>query len=283
MYSAKIENAMGEVLELTHNPLYIVESITGLNPPNANINTNSNANFDGATYNSSKLNPRNIVITLLPRGNVEQSRITLYKYVKVKQFIRFYFKNGSRDVFIDGYVENFDCDFFENPQKAQISIICPYPYFSDMNINSYELSFIQDAFTFPFCTNEGESFIFGSHVEYGRAVIVNDSDVAIGAIIKFTMQNGVDEPRIFKENTGEYIKISGSYYRGDIITINTIDGQKSITLTRYGKESNLLNSMVVGSTWLKVDTGNNTFYLDADTGMDDLLCTITATMQYEGV
>ena len=283
MYHAKIQNAMRELLEITNNPLYIVESIIGLNPTNANINTNSNANFDGTTYNSSKLNERNIVITLLPRGNVEQSRIELYKYVKVKQFIRFYFANSSRNVYIDGYVESFECDFFENPQKAQISIICPQPYFNAMHADTYELSFVQNGFTFPFCTNKGKTFVFGNYSEYAKIQVLNDSDVAIGALITFIMQGDVSNPVIFKENTGEYIKISGDYVRGDVITINTIDGKKSITLTRDGKTTSLLNNMLFGSSWFKIEPVRNVFYLDASVGADDLLCTITATMQYEGV
>ena len=47
MFTLKVENTRGAVLELTDNEEnYQVTEISGLNPPNANINTSSYANGD---------------------------------------------------------------------------------------------------------------------------------------------------------------------------------------------------------------------------------------------
>lgn len=282
MYTAIVENAKGERLELTHNPAFIVKSITGLNPPNATINTNANANFDGSTFNSSKLNERNIVITILPRGDVEQSRQLLYQYIKSKQFVRFYYRNRSRNVYIDGRVETFECDFFENPQQAQISIVCPSPYFMDVETKTNEISYILKGFTFPFCTNEGETFVFGTEIPFAKTSINNTSDVAIGAIIQFEFTGEVDTPKLYKEETGESIIVKGKFRRGDVVTINTIDGRKSVSLLRDGVTTNVINDFI-GSNWIKLDTGNNTFLLDAANGRKRIVCTITSVNLYEGV
>lgn len=50
MFTLKVENAKGAILELTNNEEnYQVTNIEGLNPPNANINTANYANGDGSS------------------------------------------------------------------------------------------------------------------------------------------------------------------------------------------------------------------------------------------
>ena len=79
MYTFKIENEYGNMLELTHNPNYTITSIEGLNPAKANINTSVVASFDGSRFNSSRLNERNLVINVVIEKDIEQNRINLYK------------------------------------------------------------------------------------------------------------------------------------------------------------------------------------------------------------
>ena len=129
MLSLKIENHKGELLSLTQNPAYTITSVTGLNPAAANINTVDAALLDGATYNSSQVGMRNIVVNFAIENPAETNRIELYQYIKPKKPCTVYVENGSRDVFISGYVETLDIDLFDNKQTAQISIICPQPFF----------------------------------------------------------------------------------------------------------------------------------------------------------
>ena len=65
IFTLIIKNYKGESYELTHNyERYYVKSITGLTPPSAVINTSVSGSYDGSFYNSSRLEQRNIVITL---------------------------------------------------------------------------------------------------------------------------------------------------------------------------------------------------------------------------
>ena len=52
MYTLKVENQYGEVLELTHNPNYTIKLIDGIDPPDAVFGTARNANADGSIINS---------------------------------------------------------------------------------------------------------------------------------------------------------------------------------------------------------------------------------------
>lgn len=151
MYRIAIENASGNKLELTENKDYIVTA-SGLSPAEANIVTASVANMPGEKYVSSKKQKRNIVLTIYPQGDIETSRINLYKYISTDAWIRVYFENDTRNVYIDGYVESFETDLFARTQAAQVSILCPSPAFIDTNSNTIVNSAISAAFTFPFYT-----------------------------------------------------------------------------------------------------------------------------------
>ena len=156
MYTAKIQNSNGLVWTLTNNESeYQVVSITGLNPPKAQINTSTIVGFDGALFNSSKLETRNLVLSIRINGDVETNRLNLYKYFRTKEPCVFYYANEHLDVFIEGYVESVECNLFTISEIAQISIICPYPYFKSVTEISTDLSSVFPQFTFPFSINDG--------------------------------------------------------------------------------------------------------------------------------
>jgi hypothetical protein len=257
MYVLKLKNHKGELLELTHNTAYAITSITGLNPPAANINTVDAALLDGSTFNSSKVGMRNIVINLAIQNPAEKNRVELYRYVKTKKPCTVYFQNGRRNVYIDGYFETLDVNLFENIQMAQISIICPQPFFLDME------------------TQTIDGLYFNAE---------NGGDIETGATITITATGGsVVNPSITNSDTGDYFKLNYTIPEAATLTINTIRGQKGVTLTSSGTTTNLINYIVSGSTWLQLDTGANNLVCDADTGAEYLACEISYDLLYEGV
>lgn len=150
MYTLIAQNKYGQRLELTENEAYTITSIEGLDPPDATINTSKNANADGSVYNSSYVNDRQIIITMAINYPAEENRIALYTYFKTKMPITLYYENDTRDVYINGYVQNFSVDYFGKKQIAQITIECPKPYFKDVEDEAQTLSQIESLFEFPF-------------------------------------------------------------------------------------------------------------------------------------
>lgn len=132
MFTLKIKNNRGEIFELTHNRRrYSVLNITGLTLPQCSINTSSAGTSDGSEYNSSHLNPRNIVITLALEGDIETNRQQLYRMFPLHSPVTLFYRTYNRDLHIDGYVETIDGGLFEQRETIQISLICPDPYFRD--------------------------------------------------------------------------------------------------------------------------------------------------------
>lgn len=150
MFTLIAQNKYGQQLELTDNEAYTITSIVGLDPPDATINTSRNANADGSVFNSSYINDRQIIITMAVNYPAEENRINLYTYFKTKMPITLYFANETRDVYINGYVQNFSCDLFAKKQVAQITIECPKPFFNDVEDESITLSQVVNMFEFPF-------------------------------------------------------------------------------------------------------------------------------------
>lgn len=282
MYTLSVENHKGERLQLTQNINYNVLRIDGLNPPQANINTSVNANFDGSTFKSSRLNERNIVIELTVEGDIERNRINLYKYFKNKHKCKLYYSNGTRYVYIDGYVESFEIGLFEQKQKAQISIVCPKPYFVDTNVSLTEFNSIKSLFEFPFSIAE-EGIEFSRLLVNQTKVITNAGDVATGIEIELKANEIVLNPKIYNVETGENIILDIEMNAGDIVRINTNAGKKSIKMIVDGVESNIINRLRYGSKWLQLESGDNIYLYTADEFPENLTCTITYSNKYEGV
>lgn len=281
-YELKVKNHNGEVLNLSTSPMYQVYKITGLQPPAVSINTSSNATTDGSTVNSVRVGNRNIVIYMTLEGDVEESRIELYKYFPLKKSVTVYFKNGKRDVCIEGQVEVIECDQFTKKQIAQVSLLCPQPYFKAVDELVSYFDEVSALFSFPFSmTAEGNELSrITSNI---RKSIINSGDVESGLIIDLYAIGTVVNPVIYDVFRRTHLKLNFTLGVGDHVVINTNMGSKSITLIRAGISSNLLGYMLPDSTWLTLGAGDNVFTYDADDGKSNLQLVFTASILYGGV
>lgn len=283
MFVLTVENFKGERLQLTQNPDYNVIEVNGLDPPKANINTATNATFDGSVYKSAKVVERNIVLKVVIEGNIEQNRLNLYKYMPTKKNVVLYIKNGSRDVFIAGYVESFEINIFNQKQVAQVSILCPKSYFSDLAEGSYDMSSVVSLFHFPFESPVNVGFEF-SRIELMQEVtIYNYGEVVTGLTIEFRAHGTVVNPTFYNVETGEKIQVNITLSAGEALIIDTAKGNKSIMLISDGVEYNRLNALDLSSKWLQLEIGDNVFLYTADSGADNCECFVFFNVLYEGV
>ena len=286
MYTAKIENASGEVLTLTGvESEFQVVSITGLNPPQAQLNLTDIAGMDGAKFNSSKLQTRNIVITLKINNEVERNRQILYLFFRTKEKCVFYFTNQNRNVNIVGYVENVECDLFSDAELMQISIICPYPYFQSINQIIEDISNEQAAFYFPFSIDIDEPIPISTYTENRTANVINNSESESGAIIQINVLENVSKIEIRNTDNGDDFTLNYSFEAGDQIIINTNKGQKSVRLIRGGLSTNIFSAVAQGSVFFQLGIGDNHFSYLVDDGADDefIFITFKFANQFRGV
>lgn len=258
MYTAKIQNKNGNILVLTQKEqVYQLQSIEGLNPPHGTVNTTVIVGMDGALYNSSKLETREIVITLKINGDAEQNRLALYSYFRTKEWCRFFYSNDSRNVYIDGYVTNVECSLFEQEEIAQITILCPAPYFSDLTEIVDDISSTVSLFTFPFSINEDEPIPISELIENREANVINSSETEVGITIEITFFSAAQSVEIRNATTGEDITVNYGFQNLDVLKIITVKGKKSLRLMRNGTEINLFPALKKGSVLFQLQVGSN--------------------------
>lgn len=283
MFELYIENDRKERLNLSQAVKeYSILSVKGLNPPGATINLSDVSGLDGARFNSSKIEIRNVVITLKIEGDIEENRLKLYDFFRVKQYTKVCYKNGKRDVTIEGYVESFDCDFFTQDEQAQISILCPDSYWQDAFEFIADISQIIAKFEFPFSI-PGEGIEFSTYNEHLVAEVINVGDVETGVLIQIDVIGSVKHLRIYNADTRAVFGFNYDLQYGDYVEIDSRTGSKGIYLLRDGKRINLINYLDKGITWLTLKQGINTFTYTTEDGTEYLLIKIATVNKYSGV
>lgn len=276
-----VENYINQKLKIDY-PDYQITNIQGLTPSGATINTSGAGIVDGTFYNSSYVNQRNIVITVVPEGNAERARLNLYRYFQPKRKIRLFFKTETRDVYIDGYVESFEGSLYSEKQTFQISVICPQPFFTEISPTIVYQSFVHDYFTFPFSTPE-EGIILSSIDSNGIAEVVNEGDETTGFVITLEATSNVIEPTIYNKTTRETFTFQDELLKGDVVVIDTRRGQKTIIKKRASTTTNLINNITKDSRWITLAPGQNDLTYSCIYGEQNLNVSYSVYPLYEGV
>ena len=275
MFQLKIQNG-NEIAELTNDIRYAVYKIDGLAPPPATLNFSTIANADGKKFNSKKLNERNIVLYIKVYPDAEINRNNLYRLFSVGDKIRLFYKNGLWDVYIDGYIESFECDFFQMNEIVQISIICNDPYFRETSPLTIDFSESVSLFEFPFEIPENEPIEISTLSTGTVIATVQNVNVITGIIIEMTAANGdVINPRFENLRNGQCIALQNTIItENDRIIINTNKFNKSIfkitNTNGWNEEINILNCMTDYSRWIEVMPGQNSFQISAEQGAENL-------------
>jgi hypothetical protein len=264
MFSLRIQNTKEETFELTNDTAnYIVTDVSGLLRPAADIHT-STGTGDGELFNSARIQKRNIVITLRLMGDIETNRQQLYRIFPAKTACTVFYKNKNRNVRIEGYVEVIDGGIFTEREEIQISIICPKPYFENLNMLQAELSKITKMFEFPFSIEVNEPIPLSEIRNLSLCTLVNGGDIPCGCIITIEISGDVSELNIYNTATQQFFGLDYAFQENDIITINTKSGrEKSVSVFRNGETINLLSSMKAGSAWIQLAVGANDFTFTA--------------------
>lgn len=306
IYSLAVTNFLGDRIRLElgkpENTGFLIKSITGLGPVKANVNTTEVATNDGSMFNSARLSQRNIVIQMvfvnsIYGEDIEEIRQKSYKYFPIKKSVELVIETDNRYVRTTGYIESNEPDIFSKQEGTQISIICPDPYFysaSEDGDNVTDFYSIDPMFEFPF-SNESLTeplLVFGEIQIKTEGVITYSGDSEIGVMIYIHAIGPAEHINIYNTETREVMtidtakleKLTGrGLIAGDDIVINTLKGEKSITLVRDSVSYNILNCLDKNTDWFTLVKGDNIFAFTADSGVTNLQFRIENKVIYEGV
>lgn len=296
-------NPRGEELKLDlFNPFasgLAVTKIDGLGPAEANINTTDISTNDGSIYNSARLDPRYIDISLRFVGTVspEETRLTIYRFFPIKKKISLIIETDSRLCKCDGYIEKNDVDIFSRTSGTKISIVCPDPYFYSLKSEDNIVTKFfgsEPVFEFPFSneslTDNLIEFTVLNTISTGSVYYKGDAD--IGVIITITAYGECGDIVISNTNTQEQMVFSNeklktltgqSIKAKDQIIISTIRGDKSVKLIRDGIITNVLNCIGRDADWFQLSRGDNPFVYSTDHGIKNLQFEMQSSTVYEGI
>ncbi len=305
--SFTVTNYLGDSIKLDlerpEKSGFLVKSVSGLGPGKANINTTEVSTNDGSLFNSARLNQRNIVFefifveTINNGESIEDVRQKSYKYFPLKKNLDLFIETDNRIVKTTGYVESNEPNIFSSQEGSQISIICPDPHFYSAGPDGDNItvfSGIESVFEFPF-SNESLTdplIVFGDVQNKTENIIAYRGDSEIGITIQIHAIGEAGSITIYNTGTRESMRIdtiklealTGSgIVAGDDIVIKTQKGDKSITLIREGKTTNILNCLDKGTDWFTLAKGDNIFAFTAESGTTNLQFWIENKVIYEGV
>jgi hypothetical protein len=106
--------------------------------------------------------------------------------------------------------------------------------------------------------------------------ITNVGAIEIGMRVVLSTRGTVVNPAIFDVQRQEFIKINKTLAAGEVVEINTNDGQKIVkgAVSDTAEFENYYRYRDQDSSWLKIYPGQNVFRYMADDGEDDLTVTI---------
>lgn len=293
-----ITNGVSQEIELRnpHKSGFLITSIDGLDPVVSDVSINDYATSDGGFYSFARARTRDISINIRFLGDIEKTRHKCYEVFPIKSEIELVIYTTNRVLSTIGYVSKNEVNIFSDKEDTNIQIECPNSWlkaYVSGGYNVYSFSGTINKFEFPFSNEVGTNELEFSEILRNRyGIIEYDGDVSTGAITKIHAAGVVEGLKMANLSTNTLMELDDSIINdivgsgitnGDEIVINSIVGQKSITLYRGVDEYNILQAMTPNSDWLTLNKGINELTYLADVGANNVLYSIHYNELYMGV
>lgn len=281
------DNGMSVTFGSTFAP-YVLVNCDGIYEIHNKVSTSDNTMIDGATYQGSVTQKRNIVLSLVDKTDHKQNRYQLYQLFKPKSKGTFTYNEDDEIRTIDYYVESIDIESMGNTRKSTVSLICPDPFFeapSDITVTMagwrQNFEFIHEFFSY------GEEL--GSRVEERLKTIDNETGAeGVGLTISIKALGNVTNPSITHVESGEFIKVGTTAHpmnmiSGDEVLITTGTNNKHVYLIRNNTKTEINSYLDEASDFIQLQSGSNTIGYNAESGVSYMTVSLTYRYKYLGV
>lgn len=280
------QNSYGYKLEFGYSFPYFLDSYSGIHTYEGDVATIKSAFGVGVSYIGTSVNKRQIslVIAFKDGENLQTRKQQIYNVFPLKDYGTLYYYEGDIKRKINYYVENLTLTRKANCIYASINLICPSPYFMDLEETIVELNNWNKLFKFPFEIPDGIGFEFGSKNESTMMEIINDTHIPYGLTITYNANGNVSNPKLTNTSNGEIMEIRINLTAGESIVVTTYNNEKEIVhIDANGTETSINNTLVFGTKFLQAKNSVNKFVPSAETGGENLDCSISYYNYYEAV
>lgn len=243
-------NAQGELLSLPLDDIsngFSVEDIDGLDPVKATIVSSSFATLDGAQYQSSKREARNLKLTIglepdWASTTVRELRHRLYAFFMPKTEVHFRIHDSEGPI-VDIWGRNESCEapLFTQEPKMEVSTICFDSDFVDLT----------------------PVVISGNTVSTTTMMDIDYAgSVETGVVFRLYPNRTLSEFTIYHQPPDGSLRtldFASTLASGQVLTISTIPGSKGVTLTANSVTTDILYSISPQSNWIELQRGVNKF------------------------
>lgn len=153
-----------------------------------------------------------------------------------------------------------------------LNIFCDNPMFKKTTESVTVLSGDVGAFHFPFILQDDMNYVMGTRTNYLILIVENEGNAGIGGKIYLRAKGEVLNPTIENINTGEKIKINKMLQNGEVVLIDTSEGDnKGVWGTYQGLRSNYLKYWDFNNDWIKFESGASIIGYSTENDSEELL------------
>ena len=269
-----LTNKDGQELDLLNNDQHFtLTSCESLHGIETDIATAEAPYIDGVIIENVKALPRGIILTFAVKPDIATNIDFFTSIVKSKQYVTLTQRENGKEIKIKGVATIPPYTRMLALCKIQLSIYCGQPYWEDLNETTQTISVYLSLLNFPI--EKGQYFTRVDGLFGGRPIssfnldkqktFINNGDVEVGINIKIVAISSVTNPRIScstGNQNGWYMQLNLTLNANDIVEINTVKGQKYITINgseEYNGQPTISYLTFRGNDWLQLETGANVF------------------------
>lgn len=251
---------------------YTLIRCEGLDAVEAAIESTEDENDGGIIVNSTKLEARTIIIDIAINQPFAENRNNLFKYFNINNgnmflnYIPDSIYSYGRDLTIPVRVKKVQVSAFDNPQKAQITLLAVNPYFKKYNNET----------SFPIWVPSNTSNKYYVNVLGDCPCGVVFRVYIRSAVTSVTIGIGTEDPEPGKPYLlGNRMFFQSPTSFSGFLNIDTREGKKSVQLD--GDER--FDLLMLDSTWFKIPPGRFRVELTDSSGTEGN-STITGQCDY---
>ena len=267
---------------------WILTDVDGIYLIDSNVYTSDNTMTDGATYQGATVKKRNIVMTLLDKGEDHRTnRKHLYTVFKPKAKGTFFYTEEGDTKRIEYNVEKVDVDSLGKHRSAVVSLICPDPFFEDLKDTDVLIAGWAGEFIFKHIFDGG--FTFGEKSTEKLKTITNESAADnVGLTLLITSTDRVTNPSITRVESQQTMQIGTEsvpfvLLPGDTLKITTGINDKHVYLIRDDHAEEINKYLNEKSEFVQLMRGINTIGYNADAGAEHMSVHAEFRYKYLGV
>ncbi|WP_324730275.1 phage tail family protein [Lysinibacillus fusiformis] len=267
-------NSRGQSIELSNRRPFLLQSVEGKADVGADIQIQKAPYQDGSSYIDSLLQPRSItlnvsILAYSQDGLIQQRQLLASVFNPKLGPGKLVYSKGKVQREINAVVENvpvFAIGSENNGMRFQrtiINLLCPSPFWEDINSENYKLEDFVSNFRFSF------HFPVRFATRGDSKILINKGDVPTP--IKVEFRGPVVNPKITNLSTGEFIKVNREIPKGYKLILETSFGNKRVEIIGPdGIVQNAFHYIDLASTFFNLDVGENRFAFITDSGSPEV-------------